>query len=283
MGEMCRRRRVAVLAVACLTLCAAGRGIAADTQLLNVGGTGAALGTMRVLGEAFARARPGVRINVMTYIGSSGAIKGVAQGTIQVGVSGRAAKESELGLPVRLVPYAVTPFVLAAHPGVPVAGLSRKQVADIYAGRQTTWPDGSPIRLILRPRRETDNDSLRSVSPEMSDALEAAFARPGMRSAATDQDAATAIARTPGALGPTTLALAVSEQRPIKALAIDDVAPSVAALESDRYRLTKRLYLVLPEKPSAAVDAFVDFVFSPAGHAILTRNAQLPIARGTTR
>lgn len=251
--------------------------------LLRVGGTGGALGTMRLLGDAFSQANPGVRIQVLPYIGSTGAIRGVAEGAIQLGLTARPLASDEHAMPLRVIPYAVTPVVFIAHAGVPDAGVSRQQVLDTYAGRRLAWSDGSPIRLILRPRRETDNVALRAWGPDMGDALDVALARRGMRSAATDHDAARDVERTPGALGTSTLALAVSEMRRFKVLAVDGVVPDLQTLESGRYPLSKRFYLVVPETPEPSVRAFVDFVRSPAGERILRANAQLPVARGEMR
>lgn len=272
--------RSALLAM--VMLCSSAWGSEARTTL-HVGGTGAALGTMRLLGEAFMRTTPGVDIHVMPYIGSTGAIRGVAEGSIQLGLSARPLGGGEQALPVRVIPYAITPFVFVAHAGVPDDSISRQQVVDIYAGRLQAWSDGSPLRLILRPRRETDNVTLRAWGTDVADALDNALGRRGMRSAATDHDAARDIERTPGALGTSSLALAVSEARHFKILSIDAVKPSLRSLEDGTYPLSKRLYLVVASDALPVVRAFANFVVSPAGAQLLRANGQLPIARGEGR
>jgi len=272
-----------VLLVVAAAVGMAGGGSALAAETLRIGGTGAALGTMRILGAEFVRSQAGVQVNTLPYIGSAGALLGVASGQLELGLSARPARADEQRLPVRVLPYATTPFVMGTHSGVGSAGLTRRQLVDVYAGRLTQWEDGRPIRLILRPPRETDNDALRALAPEMDAALASAFQRPGMRRAATDQDMADVLERTPGALGPTTLALLVSERRRIKLLAIDGVMPSLAALQDGRYPLAKQLYLVVPATPSPTVQAFVDYIFSPRGQAILVDNAQLPRVSGAPR
>lgn len=279
------RRRAAVCSslLAFAVLCGGSAWGEEGRNVLHVGGTGAALGTMRLLGDAFSRTHPGVEVHVMPYIGSTGAIRGVADGVIQIGLSARPLGSSEQALPVRAVPYALTPFVFIAHHDVPVASISRQQVIDIYAGRLREWEDASPIRLILRPRRETDNAVLRAWGPDMADALDDALGRRGMRSAATEHDAARDVERTPGAFGTSTLALAVSEKRRFKVLALDGVVPGLRTLEDGSYPLAKRLYLVVASDASPAVRAFFDFVLTPAGARILRANAQLPITRREAR
>lgn len=275
-----RRATARQMLLAVIMLCAGGAAAATGSTVLHIGGTGAALGTMRQLGEAFRHGNPGVEVHVMPYIGSTGAIRGVVDGSVQIGLSARPLGSSEQALPVRAIPYAVTPFVFVAHSSAPADNVTRQQVIEIFAGRQQAWSDGSPIRLILRPRRETDNVTLRGWGPDMADALDSALARRGMRSAATDHDAARDVERTPGALGTSTLALAVSEGRRFKILSLDGVKPSLQGLQDGSYPLSKRLYLVVADNASPAVRAFANFVVSAAGTRILRANGQLPVARG---
>lgn len=269
-----------IRAILCLslTLAQSAQFAFAAPETLKVGGTGAALGTMRLLGEAFERNNPRWHVEVLPYIGSTGAIKGVATGAISLGLSGRPAKEDEQAFKISLTRYALTPLVLATHPGVSVTGVKRHQLAELYSGQQTKWDDGKPVRLILRPSKETDNDALRAMSPDVASALDAALARKGIRTSATDQEAADAIEQTPGALGTTTLALAVSEKRKLKILALDGVMPTVKTMTDGSYPYHKPLYLVTPQAPSEGVKAFVDFVRSPRGRTILSENGQMPVA-----
>jgi phosphate transport system substrate-binding protein len=259
-----------------LLVCRLGSGFA-FAETLKIGGTGAALGTMRLLGEEFSRKNPAIRVEVLPYIGSTGAIKAVDSGAIDLGLSARPPKPAEEKLNARLTPYALTPLVVVTHSATVVDGLTGDQLAAIYEGKQVRWDNGRPIRLVLRPARETDNDALRLISPEMSDAVDTALARPGMRYAATDQDAADMLEQTPGALGTSTLALLLSEKRKLNVLAINGVKPSVDTLARGRYPYLKPLYLVVRAAPSPAVQSFVAFVRSPRGQEILTTYGQHPV------
>ena len=61
---------------------------AAQAQELKVGGTGAALGTMQLLVQAYAKADPDARITVLPSMGSGGGIKALLGGAIQIGLRG---------------------------------------------------------------------------------------------------------------------------------------------------------------------------------------------------
>lgn len=252
--------------------------LAAAADTLKVGGTGSALGTMKILAEAFQASRPDTRIVIVPALGSSGSIKAVAAGVLDIGLSGRPLKpaEGEQRLVEREV--ARTPLVLAgmrAHSGFRLSDIAR-----IYDGTLHTWPDGSPLRPILRPESDSETVLLRAISPEIDRALAVAHARPGVHIAITDQDCADAIEQIPGGLGTSTLALIMTERRKIKALPLNGVAPSVAALARGRYPYFKPLYFVTPQNPSGPARAFAAFVQSRQGARILSDNGYLPLPSG---
>ena len=155
------------------------------------------------------------------------------------------------------------------------AGFTLSEVAGIFSGTLKTWPDGSPLRPILRPEADTETQLLRAISPEIDRALTIARARQGVHTAITDQDSADAIERVPGALGTTTLALILSERRKIKILPINGAAPSVSALARGAYPYFKPLYFVTPHDASEPVRAFIAFIQSKQGAKILSDNGYL--------
>ncbi len=168
-----------------------------------------------------------------------------------------------------------TPLVFASKRTY--SGLTTQDIARIYNGTMNTWPDGSTLRPVLRPESDSETALLRAISPEVSQALTAAHARPGVHIAITDQDNADAIEQITGALGNSSLALIVSEKRKLKVLALNGVEPSVAALANNRYPYYKPLYLVLPLKPSEPARAFVAFILSAQGSRIFSDNGYLPL------
>lgn len=273
------RRRLSILLMSCAVLVVgsitSSAGVHAET--LKVGGTGAALGTLKLIGAEFMRQNPEIKVEVLSYIGSTGAIKGVDAGNIDLGLSGRALKPAEEKFDIQFSQYAKTPLIIAAHRDHPIKSISRERLAAIYSGQKTHRDDGGPIRIVLRPAYETDNDVLRLISPELSRALDNALARPGMRYAATDQEAADAFEQVPGAIGTSTLALALSEKRQLGILALDGVVPSVDTLKSGLYPYYKSLYLITRRQASPAVQALVAFIRSPAGQSLLLTNGQLPV------
>ncbi len=270
--KMCPDAAVAILAA---LLAFGPRSAVAAT--IRISGTGGAIGTMRILGEAFRKVRPDTRVVVTPSIGTGGAIKAVCDGDLEVGLSSRLpnAGECDRGCVARA--YAKTPFVFGANMSVGAIGLTLPEIADIYLGKKDRWENGTRIRLILRPQGESDIERLKGMSPEMAAAVESAMRREGLIVAMTDQDTADAIEKIPGAFGGVTLAVVISEKRNIRVLKLNGVAPTARALANGSYPYAKTFYMITKRNSQPAVRQFVDFVRSPAGRAILSENGQTAI------
>jgi phosphate transport system substrate-binding protein len=241
----------------------------ASADTVRLGGTGAALGNMALLAQAYGKVDPSFRLDIVPNLGSSGGIKALTAGAIQIAVASRAPKAEELLVGLSAFEYGRTAFVLATTKEG-TQNLTLSQVADMYAGKQTKWSDGQPVRLVLRPASDADTALLASWSPGIKEGLGIAMSREGMVTAMTDQESANAIERLPGGLGVSSLALLVSEHRRARALSVDGIAPTVANVASGRYPYVKPLYLLVRSGAPASVTRFVAFVGSDAGRRLLT-------------
>ncbi len=123
--------------------------LAAET--IKAGGTGGALGVMRVLGDAYKTDHPNVDVVVVPELGSSGGQKALMGSALDLAVTGRPsyAVEKLDGAIARL--YGRSPFVFAVPVKNPINHLTIQEIIDIYGGKETTWANGERLRLILRP------------------------------------------------------------------------------------------------------------------------------------
>lgn len=246
--------------------------LAHAAEALKLGGSGSCLGTMRLLAAQFQKTHPDVQITVVPSLGSGGGIHAVAAGVIDIGLSSRPLKESERNPRLTVSEYGRTPFVIVTATRNPTSSITLDQLVQIYTGTVTTWPDGKPLRLVLRPAAESDSKVLKALSPAMDTAVTQALERPGMPVALTDQDNADALEKISGAIGSSTLALIVSEQRALKALVLDGVTPSPETLASGEYPYFKTMLLVTRDDITPLAQMFIAFIRSPEGRAILTQN-----------
>jgi len=244
-------------------------------ETIKISGTGGALGAVKLLVEAFRKNHPDVKIVVLPSVGSSGAIKAVLAGALDIGITSRPLKEEEEQQGAVQHRYATTPFVFATGVKTRASGFTIGQLAEIYTGVVFEWPDGSSIRVILRPKADSDTLTLRSMSRDMDQALKKAFSRKGMSIAMTDQDSAEMIEKVPGALGTITLTQILTEKRSVKPLALNGVTPTTNALKDGSYPYFKTLYLVTKTGASGYPKRFVDFVVSPAARPILLKTGHV--------
>ena len=240
-------------------------------QGLRLGGTGSAIGTMRLLGEALAKQDKSFQYTVVPNLGSSGGLRALQGGAIDIALISRPLKPDEMAAGLVTYEYGRSPFVIVTNkPGV--RNLTAAAIADYLSGRSAFWPDGAPVRVVMRLASDGDNGYIAALSPLIADALALAHQRPGMVMATTDQEAADEAERLPGSLAFTTLALIHSEQRPLQVVAFDGVAPTVRALAEGRYPHAKPLSIITRGAPSGAAARFVEFIKSPAGRALLKAN-----------
>lgn len=245
--------------------------------VVKIGGTGSAMGAMKQLAVEYEKSYPGTKIQVLPSLGSSGGIKAVLGNGIDLAVASRPLTESEQQQGAVAMEYAKSPFVFVTNPKVKINDISGRELEAFYNNATSNWPDGSRIRLILRPENDSDSRLLSSISPAMEQAVKAALSRPGMIMAITDQESSEAIARTPGALGGATLTEIISEKLPLNVLSFNGVQPSTKTISNGTYPLVKSLYLVTAPNPSAEARKFIVFVRSLTGRKILTKTGNLVV------
>lgn len=247
-------------------------------ETLVITGTGASIGTMGLMAEAFQRKNPGVIVQVLPSIGSTGGIKAVTADKIDIGLSYRPLKPEEQSAAIIEEAYGRTAFVFGVQDSNPTQGFTLVEIEEVYSGQRQTWPDGTPIRLILRPLSDGLSTYLAGINSGLKSASEKAHAIPGVFVGITDQDAAAQIEKTPGSFGTTSLSLIISEKRRIKALPINGISPTLANISTGQYPYSMMLFLVYKkEKYRDSTKAFIEFVFSMEGQRILAENGQVPL------
>jgi phosphate transport system substrate-binding protein len=252
----------------------------AHAEEIKIGGTGGSIPTLQLLAEAFNKSQTETKVIIVPSLGSSGSIRAVLAGAIQIAVAAKQLKDSELGQGATAIEYARAPFVFITSPRTPVAGLTTRELADIYSGKLERWQDGTRIRLVLRSPTDSDTDIIKSISPEVRRVAVEAGSRPGMLIAVTDQDSADNVEKIPGALGSSTLSQIIAEKRPLKALKFNGVEPSAKTIADGKYPYYKRLYMVTTPKMRPGAHKFIAFVRSPAGQEILKRTEHWVVEPG---
>lgn len=266
------------LTAAAVVALAAGFVPARAAEILRIGGTGSALGGMQRLADAYMAQHPDIDVVVLPSLGSGGGIKALIAGRIEVAVSARPlnADETATGLIER--EYARTPLVFATRLDTAAAGVTLAQMESVYRGETTIWPDGSRLRLVMRPAAEADTAFLRTLSPEMDKAIDIAIDREDLFVAVNDQDDAKALEDIRGSLGTISVGQMRSENRMLKSLTLDGKPGTIEALRDGTYPYAKRLYVMVRPEPSPTVATFLKFLSSAEGGHLLYDAGYLPTA-----
>lgn len=251
---------------------------AGSAETLRIGGSGAGLQTIQRLAEAFAAQRPGLAVEVVPSLGSSGGIRAMLAGHLDIAVSSRPLKAEERSAGASAFEYGRTPLVFVVaerHAAVP---LRTEDLADLYSGRRREWRDGTRVRIVLRPATESDTALVRGMSARMDAAYAEAARRPGTHVAATDQQNADALERIPGAFGAITLAQLQAEGRRLYPLALDGVVPSVQALKDGAYPHFKAMSVVTGPQAGGAARDFLAYLGSEAAAKALAAGGHLVLS-----
>jgi phosphate transport system substrate-binding protein len=241
---------------------------AAADDGLRIGGTGMALGVMARAAGQLSRAAPDFSARILPSFGTSGGVKALLAGSIDIALAARGANESETARGVSDALCLKTAFIFAT-PHHAAFDLRLSQLPGLYAAASPRWPDGSPVRIILRPRSGSEVPYLIARIPAMAAAFDAAFARTERPVALTDQENAALAAQMPGAFAMMTLVQLRAENLPLAALPLDGVEASVASLADGSYPLPLRFCLLTagPARPVAA--RFLAHLRTPQAAALL--------------
>lgn len=265
------------LAVGVLSIMLASSAACADdTGTVRIGGTGMALAAMQQAGNALSALEPTVRVTVLPSLGTPGGLKALAEDAIDVAVTGRSLKADEKARGATEAGCVTTPLIfVTSHPS-PNA-VAKTDIPGFYRDVQATWHDGKPLKVILRSRAGSENDYLKSAIAGMDAALDAAYARPDIPVATTDQENADSASRIAGSFAVMTMLQLYGEKLNLRPVALDGVMPSAATLADKTYSLSATVCVVLPSTPKPAAARFIAYLKSDAGQALLTSLGATPL------
>ncbi|MCM2316652.1 MAG: phosphate ABC transporter substrate-binding protein [Thermoanaerobaculia bacterium] len=235
------------------------------------------------------RAEKKLAITVDTQGGSSGGISGVADHSIEVGMSSKAiTEEDRKKFPrVNFVSTSVGQDAVALVVSRDVweggvKALSRQQAKDIYEGKVTNWKQvGGPDRRIVFFNKEPGRGTWEVFAhwlygnPKNAPAVR-------HREVGGNEEGRTKVATTKGAITQLSFAWAEGDAR-IHALGakLDDgrvVMPSPGTIADHSYPMSRPLLFITDGPPKGEAKLFIDFVRSSRGQSLVRKHGYLPLA-----
>ena len=250
----------------------------AQTTLKIDGSTGA-MPLVAALAKAYEAKSVGLNIEIGKGLGTKARIDALKAGSIDVAVASHGLKIDDLvkaGMSVDEI--ARTPVVFGVNASVPVKNLTEAQVCAVYSGTLTNWNAAGGPDLAVAARTRPDSEVDAEVARNGIACLKALKMPDTIKIMPTGGDMAKELAATTGAIGMTTTTVVEQSGDKIKALSLDDVAPTEANVTAGKYRLVREVYLVAKGDASPATKAFLSFVKSPDGAKVIKANGAIPNA-----
>lgn len=272
-------RLVFVLLLTCLSLTSCGSGARAAAPALaptptpepeiRVSGSGSTMPLVEELARVYSAREPKAQFRFEKGTNTGGAIRGLAEGTLDLAVANRPLSKTETTDQIEYRPFGRDPLAFAVQQSSPATSLTTSQVRDIYSGKITDWNQlGGPAAPILVLDRDEDESSRKLGLIKLMEG-NPVEARTIVLSKASEM--IQAIDRTPGSLGYSQIGILRLQGRNLLVLGLDGVTPTAGSVARDTYPWFVTLALVHRRDAPAAVTRFVDYVLSAEGRQILER------------
>ena len=241
---------------------------------LDIAGGTAHIPVMKDAAKDIMQANPDIRITV-TGGGSGVGVQKVGEGLVQIGNTGRALKEGEIQK-YGLVswPFAIDGVVAAVNPANTVGALTRDQLKKIFAGEIVNWKDvgGKDAAISLYIRE--DGSGTRETFEER--ALDKGQASPKSNVVSSNGAMKTSIGQDANAIG--YVGIGHLDDK-IKGIVLDGMVPSQENAKNGSYKVTRLLYMNTKGQPEGLTKAFIDYIYTPEGDAIIAKAGYIPTGR----
>jgi phosphate transport system substrate-binding protein len=269
----------AVGMVGCSSLVTSDAAVAKDQTRLRASGSGTCLPLVRILAASWPD--QAARLVFLPGLRTKGGVKGVSQGSLDVGAISRKLTRDEQSTDLRVTWLSSDGLAMAVNPSVARLGikaLTGEQVRSIYSGNVRDWKqlgatESLPIVVLDRHEDESAKIILREFVLGPADTFKVTAESVNLY---YESDMVDALQTTSGAIGYFSLGLAVSQQVPVTLLSLDGVEPTVANIESGKYRIVRPLGVVTRADASEPVQAFIEWITSDEARRIRVAKGYAP-------
>ena len=239
---------------------------------LRISGGTAHIPVMKIAAKNIMKLSPGILITIAGG-GSGAGIKQVGEGLVDIGNSGRKAKEKEINAyGLSMYKWAIDGVAPVVNPNNAVKSLSSQQLQDIYSGKINSWKMlGGEDRKITLYTRDASSGT-RSVF--WKKALKKGDIAQTAHFVSSNGAMKSAVANDPYAIGYVSVGFFDNSVAPIT---LDNVTPSLKTIKSGEYKVARGLYSNTKGEAKGLTKKFIDYLLSPEGQKIASEKGFIPV------
>ena len=234
---------------------------------VNARGSDSTLHVLKALAAAY-EADSGKKVNLQGG-GSGAGAKSLAAGEVTLAFLSRELNDAEKAAGLAGKAYALDGVAIIVHKDNPTANVTLAELKDLFTGKTTAWSDGKPV---VPFNRNTDSGT-REVFQEKVLGKDVAFSP----TAAIKHDGVlvSSVSKIPTSVAYASLAEADETQ--VKILTVNGIKPSAATLKDKTYPIGRTPTLATKGEAAGEEKAFIDFVLSAKGQAVVAKEGLVPI------
>lgn len=241
---------------------------------LTIAGSGSNLPITQKLIDEYAK-KTGIKLKMANSIGTEGAITALKANQLDIGLISRPLSQGEKKVGLIQKKYARIAIVLGVNFEVPDETITSEDLVKIYKGTKNKWKNGEMIIVLSREDGDSSTKILEDKIPNFKQAFNESMKVKRWAIHYSDIEEATAIANTNDSFGITNLTTALKLN--IKPLKINGIPPTLDNIKNGKYPFYKDLYFSYKEPLSDQGKKFLEFVFSPEGQNIMSKNNCIPM------
>jgi phosphate transport system substrate-binding protein len=237
--------------------------------------------------EAYKKAQPDVNVEVSGG-GSGPGIAALMKGTVDIANASRNMKPKEIedtkkntGKDPKEIIVGYDGLAVYVHKDNPLTDITPEQLAQIFAegGKVTKWSDLG-VKLpagtsdeIVRVSRQSSSGTYEFFREHI---LKNKDFKNGSRDMNGSKEVVELVASTPTAIGYSGMGYAVPN---VKILKVAGVSPTVETVLSKKYPIARSLQVYTLGEPQGAVAAYVNWMLSAPGQAIMEKCGYVPLPK----
>lgn len=245
---------------------------AGEKGTIKIAGGTAHIPVMKEAAKRIMMFNPEIQVTVAGG-GSGAGIKLVGEGLVDIGNSGRRAKDEEIAsYGLKMFKWAIDGVAIIVNPENSIRELSQVQLIDIYSGKITNWRElgGQDKRITLYTRDASSGT--RAVF--WKKALQKGNISQGAHFVISNGAMKSAVSQDPYGIGYVSVGHIDATISPVT---FNGIAPTLEKVKNEKYKISRGLYSNTKGEPSGLVKKFIEYLYSAEGKMIISQKGFIPV------